>query len=282
MNRIRSCFITIVIIIFLSSLVFLCVALPGNQNGSALGIFSPARNYLFLGVDDRDGAEFKGRTDTMLVLHVAGFGRKDSLISIPRDIRVHLEGQGYQKINAAYVFGGKEMAENEVYDLTGIRVHRTMVINFEGFKRIIDILGGVTIEVTEPMHDPLSGANFDPGVYHMDGEQALAFSRSRATARADLDRVERQQELLTELIRQKVGLSAITRLPRVLAVLEEETLSNLTMLDYASLGFFMLFSFRGMNRLTIPTEGANIDGISYLIADPDQTREYLSMYMEID
>ncbi|MGM0366425.1 MAG: LCP family protein [Actinomycetota bacterium] len=282
MNRIRSCFITVVIIIFLGSLVFLCVALSGERGGPVSGIFSPTKNFLFLGVDDREETEFQGRTDTILILHIAGWGRKDSLLSIPRDTRVNLEGHGYNKINAAYVYGGKKMLIDEIHKLTGISIDRTMLLNFEGFKRIIDILGGVTIEITEPMHDPLSGANFDPGVYHMDGEQALAYARCRATAKADLDRVGRQQELLGELIRQKVSFSTVTKMPQIFAVLEQETVSNFSMVDYASVGFLMFFSSEDMNRLTIPTEGATIDGISYLIADPDEVKQYLSGYMEID
>jgi len=283
MNKIRGCFITVVIIVFLGSLVFLCVALPGSQSGSASGFLSPSRNLLFLGVDEREGSsEFRGRTDTILVFHIAGWGQKDSLISIPRDTRVNLEGHGYNKINAAYVYGGKEMLIGEIHKLTGIRIDKTMLMNFDGFKRIIDILGGVTIEVTEPMHDPLSGANFDPGVYNMDGEQALAYARCRATARADLDRVGRQQELLSQLISQKVGFSTVTKMPQILKVLNEETVSDFTIIDYFSVGLVMFFSSKDINRLTIPTQGANIDGISYLIADPDQVRQYLSEYMVID
>lgn len=282
MNKTRSCFISLLMIIFLGSLIFLCFSLPGAQNGAGLGTLSPSRNFLFLGVDDREGDQFKGRTDTILVLHLAGLGRTDSLVSIPRDIRVNLEGHGYQKINAAYVFGGREMIIQEIYALTGIWIHRTMILDFEGFMRIIDLMGGVTIEVTEPMHDPLSGANFDPGIYHMDGEQALAYARCRATAGADLDRVGRQQELLNALIRQNMGLGTLIKMPQLLQVLQEETASDFTVIDYAYLGLFMLFSSRDMHRLTIPTQGATIDGISYLLAEPEQTRQYLSEYMEID
>ncbi len=282
MNKTRSCFISLLMIIFLGSLIFLCFSLPGAQNGAGLGTLSPSRNFLFLGVDDREGDQFKGRTDTILVLHLAGLGRTDSLVSIPRDIRVNLEGHGYQKINAAYVFGGREMIIQEIYALTGIRIHRTMILDFEGFMRIIDIMGGVTIEVTEPMHDPLSGANFDPGIYHMDGEQALAYARCRATAGADLDRVGRQQELLSALIRQNIGLGTLIKMPQLMQVLQEETASDFTVIDYAYLGLFMLLSSRDMHRLTIPTQGATIDGISYLLAEPEQTRQYLSEYMEID
>ena len=75
------------------------------------------------------------------------------------------------------------MIKEEIYKLTGISAGKVMVVNFRGFKEIIDILGGVTITVEEPLHDPLSGADFDPGTYTMNGEQALSFVRCRSTAR---------------------------------------------------------------------------------------------------
>lgn len=273
------------IIIFLAAVVMLVVWLADNQdqaNGSS-NILSPSRDLLFLGVDEREGSsEFVGRTDTILIFHIGNWGQKDSLISIPRDTRVELEGHGYAKINAAYVYGGQDMVIQEIRELTGIDINKVMMVNFDAFKSIIDILGGVTIEVTEPLHDPLSGADFEPGTYNMDGEQALSYARCRATARADLDRVGRQQQLLGELIKQKVGLATIIKAPQIIRVLSQEAVTGFSIGDYIAMGMVMFLSSEDINRLTIPTSGANIDGISYLIADPVQVREYLSQYMELD
>ena len=122
------------------------------------------------------------------------------------------EFEGWNKINAAYVYGGTEMVKQEILELTGIDIDRVMILNFNGFKRVIDILGGVRIVVDEPLHDPLSGADFEPGEYLMDGEQALSFARCRSTARADLDRMDRQQYLLNELIKQKANFSTISKI----------------------------------------------------------------------
>ncbi|MDZ7837441.1 MAG: LCP family protein [Actinomycetota bacterium] len=254
----------------------------GQANGSS-NILSPSRDLLFLGVDDREGSsEFEGRTDTILIFHIGNWGQKDSLISIPRDTRVELEGHGYAKINAAYVYGGQDMVIQEIRELTGIDIDKVMMVNFDAFKSIIDILGGVTIEVTEPLHDPLSGADFEPGTYNMDGEQALSYARCRATARADLDRVGRQQQLLSELIKQKVGLATIIKAPQIIRVLSQEAVTGFSIGDYIAIGMVMFLSSEDINRLTIPTSGANIDGISYLIADPVQVREYLSQYIKLD
>jgi len=294
MNRARGCFITIISIFALICAALLCVFLlntgPGGRspdNGSSGGLFS-SRDLLFLGLDEReDSNDFQGRTDTIIVFHISDWGEKDALISIPRDTRVNLEGKGWNKINAAYVYGGAEMTKDEIYQLTGIDVDRTMVLNFNGFKRVIDILGGVRIVVDEPLHDPLSGADFEPGEYLMDGEQALSFARCRSTARADLDRMDRQQYLLNELIKQKANISTIMQILNpfndasdIFLVLREETRSDFTIWDFCSIGFVLLFSNKDIERVTIPTRGATIDGISYLLADEEEVKAFLSDYLK--
>lgn len=275
MNKARGCFITILTIFILVVFVFLFVYLmDSDADGNG-------KDILILGIDEREGRnDFKGRTDTIIIYHISSWGKKDSLISIPRDIRVQLEGYGWNKINAAYVYGGEEMIKQEIYELTGIEIDRVMVINFNGFKRIIDILGGIEIVVEEPLHDELSGADFDPGTYTMSGEQALSFARCRATARADIDRIDRQQYLLNEIIRQKFNFSMITKTPQIIKVLSSETRSDFTIWDFCSTGFVLLFSSKDINRITIPTKSAMIDDVSYQIADEDEVKEFLSGYLK--
>ncbi len=275
MNKARGCFITILIIFILVVFVFLFVYLmDSDADGNG-------KDILILGIDEREGRnDFKGRTDTIIIYHISSWGKKDSLISIPRDIRVQLEGYGWNKINAAYVYGGEEMIKQEIYELTGIEIDRVMIINFNGFKRIIDILGGIEIVVEEPLHDELSGADFDPGTYTMSGEQALSFARCRATARADIDRIDRQQYLLNEIIRQKFNFSMITKTPQIIKVLSSETRSDFTIWDFCSTGFVLLFSSKDINRITIPTKSAMIDDVSYQIVDEDEVKEFLSGYLK--
>jgi len=275
MNKARGCFITILIIFILVVFVFLFVYLmDSDADGNG-------KDILILGIDEREGRnDFKGRTDTIIIYHISSWGKKDSLISIPRDTRVQLEGYGWNKINAAYVYGGEEMIKQEIYELTGIEIDRVMIINFNGFKRIIDILGGIEIVVEEPLHDELSGADFDPGTYTMSGEQALSFARCRATARADIDRIDRQQYLLNEIIRQKFNFSMITKTPQIIKVLSSETRSDFTIWDFCSTGFVLLFSSKDINRIMIPTKSAMIDDVSYQIVDEDEVKEFLSGYLK--
>ncbi len=105
MNKARGCFITIVIIFFIGLMIVLCISIP-NLSESTGGNILGSKNLLFLGVDEREGfKDFKGRTDTILILHMGSWGEKDTLGSIPRDTRVNLEGYGWNKINSAYVYG---------------------------------------------------------------------------------------------------------------------------------------------------------------------------------
>ena len=256
MNKVKGCFISIVSIFVLVVLVLLCVTLmdtgraTGEERSPVLTQLFSSKDLLFLGLDDRgESNSFEGRTDTIIIFHLSGQGNNETLISIPRDTRVYLDEKGWNKINAAYVYGGTKMTKQEILELTGIDIDRVMIVNFNGFKRIIDILGGVKIVVDEPLHDPLSGADFEPGEYLMDGEQALSFARCRSTARADLDRMDRQQYLLNELIKQKADLATILKIlnpfndaSEIFTVLNGETRSDFTIWDFCSIGFVLLFS----------------------------------------
>ena len=300
MNKVRGCFISIVIFFFIALLIILIISFPnlrrsfeGNiysgetdteessESTNVLSFSFGSNNYLFLGIDERGNNEdFKGRTDTIMILHIGGIGKKDYLISVPRDTRVKLSGHGWNKINAAYVYGGEQMIKDEILQLTGIETNRTMVINFDGFIKVIDALGGVVITVEEPMHDPLSGANFDPGTYLVNGEEALAFSRCRKTSQGDFDRVDRQKYLISEVIKQKMNLSIIFKAPQLISILNEETKSDFSALDYIVLGAVLVFSDKNIERITIPGKTSTIDGVSYVIIDENEAKEFLKKYID--
>jgi polyisoprenyl-teichoic acid--peptidoglycan teichoic acid transferase len=293
MNRTRSCFITVLSLFIVVCLSLLCIFIVNSnfkrEGGSgASGSFFGSRDLLFLGLDEREESnEFVGRTDTIIIFHISSGMGNNSLISIPRDTRVYLEGKGWNKINAAYVYGGTDMIHYEIKELTGIDVDRTMILNFRCFKKIIDVLGGINIKVEEPLHDPLSGADFEPGEYLMDGEQALSFARCRSTARADLDRVDRQKYLLSQIMEQKMNIPTIMKILNpfndasdIFKVLAEETRSDFTLWDFCSIGFVLLFSNKGIDMVTIPTSPATIEGISYLIVDEKEVKEFLKDYLK--
>jgi len=290
MNKAKGCFIAFIVVFVIGLILVLLFTLSdfnktsNEQNSSDTQVASSSfgsNNFLFLGVDEREGIKnFTGRTDTIIIYHIAGWGQKDCLISIPRDTRVSLEGHGWNKINAAYVYGKEKMLKDEIYKLTGISINKTILINFDGFKKIIDALGGVKIVVDVPLHDPLSGANFNPGTYIMNGEQALSFARCRSTAKGDFDRVDRQKYLLSELIKQKVNFSLIAKAPQLLSILNTETKSDFSTIDFTKLAITLMFSNKDIERITIPGKTANIGGVSYVIVNEKEVKEFLSKYIK--
>ncbi|MCT9081798.1 LCP family protein [Streptomyces fulvoviolaceus] len=191
-------------------------------------------NYLIVGSDSRAGmsaeekkklhtgsAEGK-RTDSMMILHTGSNG--DTLISLPRDSNVEIptykgsesgktyEGTGRQvKLNAAYAEDGPELLVRTVEYNTGLHIDHYVEIGFAGFANIVDAVGGVEIEIPKGgMKDTKSGADFEAGKQTLNGEQALAFVRTRyALAGSDLDRTKNQQKFLNALANQVATPSTI-------------------------------------------------------------------------
>ncbi|NEB03323.1 LCP family protein [Streptomyces sp. SID13726] len=183
-------------------------------------------NYLIVGSDSRAGlsseqkkqlhtgsAEGK-RTDSMMILHVGGNG--DTLVSLPRDSDVEIptfvgseSGKTYKgtgrhvKLNAAYAEDGPELLVRTVEFNTGLRIDHYVEIGFAGFASIVDAVGGVEIDIDKGFKDKYSGADFKAGKQTLNGDQALAFVRTRhAFAASDLQRTKNQQKFLAALAHQ--------------------------------------------------------------------------------
>jgi LCP family protein required for cell wall assembly len=167
-----------------------------------------ALNYVLMGSDSRDVSNSgAGRSDSLMVLHLAA-DRKDAyLISFPRDMYVSIPGYGKNKINAAYSFGGPQLAVATLENLLNTRMDHVAIIDFEGFIRLTEDLGGVTV-VNE--HATKSrGYTFPAGKITIKGDEALAYVRERyALPNGDLDRAERQR-LVVKAILEK-GMSSET------------------------------------------------------------------------
>lgn len=145
-----------------------------------------------------------GRTDTIMLVHVSGFGSgvPTTMVSIPRDSYVPIPGQGRDKINAAFAVGGPQLLTQTVEQATGIRLDHYAEIGFGGFAAIVDAVGGVTMCPRQPIDDPLAGIDLAAGCQKLDGRTALGYVRSRATPRADLDRMINQREFMSALLRR--------------------------------------------------------------------------------
>ncbi|MEU1133513.1 LCP family protein [Streptomyces sp. NPDC005900] len=184
-------------------------------------------NYLIVGSDSREGMSDEDkkrlhtgsadgkRTDSMMILHVADDGG-NTMISLPRDSNVTIPSfkgaesgklypnQGRQtKLNAAYAEDGPELLVRTVEYNTGLRIDHYAEIGFGGFAEIVDAVGGVELDIPKGFKDKKSGADFEAGKQTLDGEQALAFVRTRyALPGSDLDRTKNQQKFLAALANQ--------------------------------------------------------------------------------
>ncbi|MFJ8598220.1 LCP family protein [Streptomyces shenzhenensis] len=190
-------------------------------------------NYLIVGSDSRKGMSDEEkkklhtgsaegqRTDSMMILHVGGNG--DTLISLPRDSDVEIpsykgstSGKVYQgtgrrtKLNAAYAEDGPALLVRTVEFNTGLHIDHYVEIGFAGFANIVDAVGGVEITIDKGFKDKYSGADFGAGKQTLNGEQALAFVRTRhAFATSDLQRTKNQQKFLSALAHQVATPSTV-------------------------------------------------------------------------
>lgn len=172
-------------------------------------------NWLLVGSDSREtmtpeqqeqlstgGDLGNGRTDTILLVHLGavGSGEPATVVSIPRDSYVDIPGYGTDKINAAFAAGGPALLAQTVEQATGVRLDHYVEVGFAGFADVVDGLGGVRVCPTEPVSDPLAGIDLPAGCQNLGGSAALGYVRSRATPRADLDRMVHQREFISALL----------------------------------------------------------------------------------
>lgn len=179
------------------------------------------------------------RTDTILILTLDPARQQASLLSVPRDLWVNIPGYGYGygKLAIAYEVGGPRLAVYTLQRALGIPVDYYAALTFTGFTRLVDALGGVTIDVPHELNDPLYPCltttaycpiDIKPGIQHLDGATALEFVRERhAFAQQDLARVQDQQAFLAALRHQALTPSILPRMPRLLSLVRRELITDL-------------------------------------------------------
>lgn len=206
------------------------------------------QNILLLGTDQRD-LEYIGRTDTIMVLSIDQASHRAALISFPRDVYLPIPGVGYNRINVAYPFGeeakkggGLPLLMSTIDKNFGIPIDNYVRIDFSGFEDVIDALGGVDVVVDCPLYDELIYRYFDtytlePGAYHMNGEQALYYARSRKTT-SDFDRSRRQQRVLLAVRKRVLDGGLVPRVPALWMALRDTVDTNMNPADIAELAKF--------------------------------------------
>jgi polyisoprenyl-teichoic acid--peptidoglycan teichoic acid transferase len=227
-------------------------------------------SVLLLGVDQRKGD--KGRSDTMIVLSVNPKLNSVKMLSIPRDTRTEIIGKGtMDKINHAYAFGNEEMAMNTVENFLDIPIDYFVKVNMEGFKDIVDAVGGITVD--NDLDFSQGGYHFPKGKVTLDGKKALAFTRMRhEDPRGDFGRQLRQREIIQGVLREGASLSSLTKYQSIFAALGNNVRTNLTFDQMMDIQKNYRSAAGNVDQMTIKGSGTKISGIYYYIV-PDQEKQ---------
>lgn len=248
-------FSTVVLLTLLTGLAYLL-----------LPVGSP--RAVLLGSDAR--AEEPSRSDTIVLTKASG-----GSLAVPRDTLVEIPGVGQDKINAALAYGGPDLAVETLEDLTGVRIDNYVVRDFGGVEEIVDALGGVTLDVEEPIAYQLGGryVYLPAGEQTLDGFEALAYARYRSTPSADIGRIGNQQKFLVALVREATSPSKLNYLPRTARAILNNTETNLNPLEATRFALQTWLWREGEWAEIYPGTPQYINGISYWVPDREAGRQ---------
>ena len=213
-------------------------------------------NILIMGVDRRpsEGTDAPTRTDTMMILTLDPYSKTAGILSIPRDLFVPIPVRQnlvlHERINTANVYGetfeypggGPALAKETVQYNFGVRIHYYLMVDFEGFERLVDAIGGVDVEVERPLIDHLyPTSDFETmsiyipeGAQHLDGERTLWYVRSRHQD-SDFGRIQRQQQVLLAIRERLLQLNMIPRVPQLWGEFKDTVQTDLSLSEILSL-----------------------------------------------
>ena len=229
---------------------------------------------------------FDGLSDVMLLIRFDPKTNQLNMLSIPRDSRTEIEGYGLRKINSANRLGGAYLSAKSVQNLLGnIDIHGYVRINVLGVGKLVDALGGVTVDVPKDLKYQDDSQhlyiNLKAGEQHLDGDKALQLLRFRNDGRGDIGRIERQQLLMQALIKQALNPATLVRSPIILGTIKENIDTNLTLDGLLTLVNFGVQTNRSnIEMITLPgrvSNGREFDA-SYWLPDEEQISMMMARY----
>ncbi|WP_371364099.1 Polyisoprenyl-teichoic acid--peptidoglycan teichoic acid transferase TagU [Sporomusa rhizae] len=235
-------------------------------------------NILVMGVDER--SDDVGRSDTMFVVTIDTATNQVSLLSIPRDTRVKIPGYGWDKINHAYAQGGHKLSKRAVEDLLGIPMDYYAIVNFAAFNKIVDAVGGVTINVEKRMYyeDPYDNLLIDlkPGEQKLDGRTAIKYVRYR-DEEGDIGRIERQQKFIKAMLKEVTSPLILPRVPGIIREVNSAISTDMTTAEMLNLAKILNDASKsGLKAEMVPGKPAYISDISYWLPDIQALRSYVA------
>lgn len=238
---------------------------------------------LLVGMDNRPEEKFTSNTDSLIVASLDQKNKKMILLSIPRDTQVLLPGKGKEKVNALARLG-KGISSTKLYiqELIGTPIDGYVMTNFQGFKNIVDSLGGITINVEKNMYFD-TGDNKDryidlkKGTQRLNGTQALQYARFRNDELADISRTSRQQDVLKAIVSEATETRNLPKIPFLIPKIYQsiETDLNMSQLWALSMALKNREEYEVMNQ-TLPGKFSVEEGISYWKVEPKNSKEMLS------
>jgi polyisoprenyl-teichoic acid--peptidoglycan teichoic acid transferase len=259
-------------------------------------VLSDPTTMLVIGTDGgrAPGRGDANRSDSLLLIRVDPDTHRISYLSIPRDLRVEIPGYGTSKINAANQIGGPALTIATVKALTGLPVDHVVVLDFDGFKELIDAMGGIEVDVPKPILsnrfdcpyrparcDDWEGWRFEKGAQHMDGRRALVYSRIRTNqldpSETDITRGSRQQQVADAVGDKVASFGTFLRLPFMGDELAAPVATDLSAWELAQLGWIRFRSSSSL-RCRLGGEPSSLGGESVILGSEDNVA-VISMWL---
>lgn len=246
---------------------------------------------MLIGSDIREGqSQAESRSDTNILVRVDGTKNQATMVSIPRDTAIDIDGHGVSKINNAYTYDGAAGVIREASELCGVEIAHYAEVNFGNLVALVDAVGGVDVEVDELIDDPKADGSIDdasiehiiiePGLQHLDGEAALVFARSRAYADGDFTRTQNQRKLIQAIV-DKVLAMPVNELPGVIEAAAACVTTDLSVTDIINLA--MQFQDEGdmtIYSAMVPSVAQYVNGVSYVFTDTGQLAKMMQVVEE--
>ncbi|KAF0134416.1 MAG: transcriptional attenuator LytR family [Candidatus Saganbacteria bacterium] len=254
-----------------------------------LAVIETPENILILGTDITFDSETGrstyevGRSDTIMLLHYEPLRRRINILSIPRDSYVEIPGYYYTKINAAFVFGGIDLAKKTVSNITGVKIDKHIIINTQGLKKLVDLLGGVPVDVEKDMYyvDRAQDLhiNLKKGCQKLSGKQAEGYIRFRHDAEGDIGRIARQQNFFKSLTKSLSTPQAFFKSPFIIGLILKNIKSSLSLKEFIIFANTMRQSnLNEINTMSLPGIPSNNEAGSVWLIDQNELKRIISEY----
>lgn len=271
--------IIIVLALLCYWLFFAGSMVPRRADDSGLAATEHSVNILIVGNDENRELGLPGRADTIIVAHIDLEDDAVFFLSVPRDTLVEIDGYGQDKLNHSFAYGGVELLRSTTEQLLNIPIDYYAVTDFSGFEGLVDVLGGVDIEVDKRMYYQTYDGLIDieAGLQHLNGTQALQYVRYRQDELGDITRVGRQQKLLKALIDECRDNGFVRKLPQLLVEINKMVETDLPSRYILRLGLVLRsMKEESLDSATLPGNFATINGVSYWQGDAAAIQELIA------